>query len=274
MGKRVNFADLAQEAVLEIVSDEGDNGVITSGAPYTARLEQLAHYPGNPRESLTELDELADSLRERGQIQPCAVVTRNAYLRLRPDHADRIGSAEYVVIAGNRRLAAAGAAGLAELDIVVKDHLAEQAAVLIEAALIENVQRADLKPMEEARSLKALLDVHGSQRQVATRLGKTQAWVSQRLSLLGLVPELQEALEAGELRVEDARRLGRLTPEQQVVGDNGVITQRPAKALPANNVTPQLVIPSTNPEVIAETLFQRLRPAEFQRLLQLLTEKL
>jgi ParB family chromosome partitioning protein len=69
--------------------------------------------------------------------------------------------------------------------------------------------------MDQAKAIQELVQVHGSQGQVAKRLGKTPAWVSQRLALLELTPELQEKVEAGELKVEPARRIGRLPKDQQ-----------------------------------------------------------
>ncbi|MDK1476843.1 ParB/RepB/Spo0J family partition protein [Streptomyces sp. 549] len=184
-------------------------------APTAAPLRALAANPFNPRDELTDIEETAASLTERGQIQPVAVVRRSAFLSAHPGRDEDLGEAEYVVIDGNRRLAAAAIAGLEELRIDVNDALASSAADMLESALIANVHRVDVPPLDQARALQQLVDVHGSQGKVAKRLGKTPAWVSQRLALLGLTPELQDKVEAGELKVEPARRLGRLPKEQQ-----------------------------------------------------------
>ncbi|MFJ3203691.1 ParB/RepB/Spo0J family partition protein [Streptomyces sp. NPDC086989] len=192
-------------------------GAPTSGiaAPSEVPIEALAHNPFNLREDLTELDELAQSLLSRGQLQPLAVATRMAFMEAHPGQTDGLGRAPYVVIDGNRRLAAAQLAGLKTMHIHVNDALSASAADILESALIANVHRVDVAPMDQARALQELVDVHGSQAQVAKRLGKTAAWVSQRLTLLNLTPALQEKVDTGELKVEPARRIGRLPQEQQ-----------------------------------------------------------
>ncbi|MFC7897530.1 ParB/RepB/Spo0J family partition protein [Streptomyces sp. NPDC057381] len=183
--------------------------------PASVPLAELAHNPFNPRDEYTDIEETAESLRVRGQVQPVTVVRRAAFLRAHPDQEAQIGSGDYVVIDGNRRLKAAGTAGLSELRIDVNDDLADTAADILESALIANVHRVDVPPLDQARAIQELVGVHGSQGKVAKRLGKTAAWVSQRLALLELTPDLQEAVEAGDLKVEPARRIGRLPKEQQ-----------------------------------------------------------
>lgn len=192
-------------------------GAPTSGVvpPSEVPIEALAHNPFNLREELTELEEMAQSLTIRGQLQPLAVATRMAFMEAHPGQTDGLGRAPYVVIDGNRRLAAAQLAGLKSMHIHVNDSLATSAADILESALIANVHRVDVAPMDQARALQELVEVHGSQAQVAKRLGKTAAWVSQRLTLLQLTPELQDKVETGELKVEPARRIGRLPQEEQ-----------------------------------------------------------
>ncbi|WP_331734727.1 ParB/RepB/Spo0J family partition protein [Streptomyces sp. NBC_00887] len=193
----------------QIINGEGKR------PPAAVPIAQLAHNPFNPREELTELEETAESLAARGQVQPVAVVRRAAFLATHPGLDEQLGEAEYVVIDGNRRLAAAGLAGLAELRIDVNDDLAASAADMLEGALIANVHRVDVPPLDQAKAIQELVAIHGSQGQVAKRLGKTPAWVSQRLALLQLTPELQDKVRAGELKVEPARRIGRLPRDQQ-----------------------------------------------------------
>jgi ParB family chromosome partitioning protein len=193
----------------QIINGEGKR------PPAAVELKHLAHNPFNPREELTDVGETATSLKERGQLQPIAVVRRAAFLAVHPGQEAQIGEAEYVVIDGNRRLAAATEAGLSELRIDVNDELAASAEDMLEAALIANIHRVDVPPIDQARAIQDLVSVHGSQGQVAKRLGKTPAWVSQRLALLELTPELQEKVETGELKVEPARRIGRMPKHQQ-----------------------------------------------------------
>ncbi|MGW9398673.1 ParB/RepB/Spo0J family partition protein [Streptomyces sp. NPDC055642] len=183
--------------------------------PAAVALALLAHNPFNPREELTEIEETSESLRAKGQIQPLAVVRRTVFLTAHPGQEEALGDAEYVVIDGNRRLAAAALAGLENLRIDVNDDLAATAADIVESALIANIHRVDLPPMDQAKAIQDLVRIHGSQGAVARRLGKTPAWVSQRLALLELTPSLQEKVESGELKVEPARRIGRMPKEQQ-----------------------------------------------------------
>lgn len=202
----------------------------TAEPPRMMPIGELAHNPFNPRADLGDLQETADSLLERGQIQPVTVITRAAFLAAHPDQDAVLGQAPYVVLDGNRRLGAARLAGLEELRVDVNDDLASSAADILESALVANLHRADLTPMEEARTLDDLVKVHGSQRQVARRIGKSNAWVSQRLALLELEPALQEELAAGELKVEDARRIGKLPAEQQ---HNAARQAKQARQIPA-----------------------------------------
>lgn len=213
--------------------------------PASVELKLLAHNPFNPRDELTEIEETAESLKKKGQIQPVAVVRRAAFLAVHPGVEEKIGEADYVVIDGNRRLAAADMAGMAELRIDVNDDLAASAADLLEGALIANIHRVDVPPLDQAKAIQQLVAVHGSQGKVAKRLGKTPAWVSQRLALLELTSDLQEKVETGELKVEPARRIGRLPKEEQAAAAketvNAVNTPRqrsPRRELGEGQATP------------------------------------
>ncbi|WP_314416186.1 ParB/RepB/Spo0J family partition protein [Streptomyces kroppenstedtii] len=202
----------------QIINGEGKR------PPASVELKLLAHNPFNPREELTNVQETADSLQAKGQIQPVTVARRAAFLTAHPGQEKTLGEAEYVVIDGNRRLAAARLANLEELRIDVNDDLAASAADILESALIANIHREDVPPMDQAKAIQGLVKVHGSQGEVARRLGKTPAWVSQRMALLELTPELQKQVEAGELKVKPARRIGRLPKEEQVVEAERVLT--------------------------------------------------
>ncbi|MEU5583010.1 ParB/RepB/Spo0J family partition protein [Streptomyces huasconensis] len=195
----------------QIINGEGKR------PPASVPLTELAHNPFNPRDELTDLEETADSLRAKGQIQPVTVARRAAFLQAHPGQEAAIGDAEYVVIDGNRRLAAAHEAGLEKLRIDVNDDLAASAADILESALIANIHRVDVPPLNQARAIQELLAKHGSQEKVAKRLGKSGAWVSQRLALLELPDDLQQKVESGELTVKDGRRIGRLPEDQQRV---------------------------------------------------------
>ncbi|MFY7069000.1 ParB/RepB/Spo0J family partition protein [Nocardiopsis changdeensis] len=183
--------------------------------PITVPLAKLAPNPHNPRQTMTEVDELAHSLRTVGQKQPVVAMTRAAYLALMPEDEAVVGDADLVVVAGSRRLAAAHHASLPEL-IVHVDDSPDSAALILEAAIVENMHRVDLHPLEEARSLEQLRDLLGlNQKELAERLGRTSAFISQRLSLLKLVPELQTEFLAGRVKVEQARSLARYDAADQ-----------------------------------------------------------
>ncbi|MDA5281179.1 ParB/RepB/Spo0J family partition protein [Streptomyces sp. Isolate_45] len=191
-------------------------------------LEALAHNPYNPREELKSVEDLADSLTSRGVIQPLAAVTRQAFLAAHPGHEAQIGQAAYVVVDGNRRLAAANLAGLDDLPVHVDDTLAQDADTLLETALIAAVQHENLDPLDEAKALQRLVDVHGSQRAVARALGKSSPWVTQRIALLKLTPELQSAVEDRTLPVEIARNVGQLPEQQQKSAAEEALAKRAA----------------------------------------------
>ncbi|RSS73313.1 ParB/RepB/Spo0J family partition protein [Streptomyces sp. WAC06614] len=282
-------------------------GAPTSGtvAPSEVPIEALAPNPFNLREELTDLDEMAQSLLSRGQLQPLAVATRMAFMEAYPGQTDGLGRAPYVVIDGNRRLAAAQLAGLKTMHIHVNDSLAASAADILESALIANVHRVDVAPMDQARALQELVEVHGSQAQVAKRLGKTPAWVSQRLTLLNLTPPLQEKVESGELKVEPARRIGRLPQEQQEAAAaetiNAVNTNPPRQRTrvspvstdtpppPATAATPtpmpatpttttppsrRITIATDTPETIADALTAHLPPDDLKAVTELLMSRI
>ncbi|MFJ8208255.1 ParB/RepB/Spo0J family partition protein [Streptomyces sp. NPDC096033] len=181
----------------------------------TVLLERLAHNPLNPRNHAGDLAETVQSLRSTGQVQPLTVVRREAFQAVHAGQEAALGGAAYVVLDGNRRLAAAREAGLSALRVDVRDDLAASRAALLEAALVANMHRLDLHVMEQARAVRELVREHGHQRLVAQQLGKTPAWVSQRLKLLDLAPDLQELVERGELKVKDARRIGAMAPGLQ-----------------------------------------------------------
>ncbi|GAA3126750.1 ParB/RepB/Spo0J family partition protein [Streptomyces goshikiensis] len=218
----------------EIMSGEGKR------PPAAVPLSALAHNPFNPREELTDIEETAASLRQRGQLQPVAVVRTAAFLAIHSDQKEQIGEAEYVVIDGNRRLASAHKAGLTELRIDVNDGLATSAADILESALIANVHRVDVRPIDQANAIQELVSVHGTQSEVAKRLGKTEGWVSQRLALLRLPDDLKDKVESGELPVREGRRIGRLPADRQHAEAEEVLTAakapRKARSKPTDGV--------------------------------------
>lgn len=190
------------------------SALATTSAPTTVPVTSIAHNPRNPRDDYNDIAELADSIREVGVLQPLGVVRYEVFLSHYPDHEQEVGTCDWVALNGNRRLAAARHLGLDEVPVHVLDRLGREDH-LDESVLIENIHRQQLPPLREAQAIKMLLDRHGSQREVAKRIGKTQAFVSQRLALLSLTPDLKDALTTGELHVRDARRIAKLPQDEQ-----------------------------------------------------------
>src|ERR1700729_188577 len=149
----------------------------------------------NPRRvfSDTELDELVASLRERGIIQP--IVARPVR-----------GAAEaYEIIAGERRWRAAQRAGLHEVPVVIIEATDAES---LQIAIIENVQRADLNPLEEADGYRALMDeFHNSQDEIAKTIGKSRSHVANTLRLLKLPDSVRDYINSGKLTAGHARML-------------------------------------------------------------------
>ena len=177
--------------------DFSSDGASTFSLP----LSQIENHAGQPRKRFDEeaLSELAESIRTHGVIQPLTV--------------RRLSSGYYQIIAGERRWRAAKLAGLAEVPVVVIEADDRKA---MELAMIENLQREDLSPLEEAEGYQALLEQYGmTQEQAAERVGKSRSAVANALRLLRLSPPLRELLEAGRLSAGHARALLPLSPPLQ-----------------------------------------------------------
>ena len=172
-------------------------GVPTDGVapPTELPTNRISLNPDNPRSSLGDLTELAGSLRTHGQKQAITVMNRDSYVKANPDHESELEpDAHYVVIDGSSRLAAARDAGLATVKVMVSDDQGSTSEELLESALVANIHRQDLDELDEAKALNRLLAIHGSQTALAKRLHRSQGWVSQRLALLNLTPDLQSRI--------------------------------------------------------------------------------
>jgi len=188
------------------------------GAPAPALPgDELAHLPLDllqrgkyqPRVDMRQesLQELADSIKAQGVVQPIVV---------RPvDGAAPGASQRYEIIAGERRWRAAQIAGLATLPAVIR-RVPDEAAIAM--SLIENIQREDLNPLEEARALERLISEFGvTHQQAADAVGRSRAAVSNLLRLLELAPEITTLVEHRELEMGHARALLGLTQRRQQV---------------------------------------------------------
>lgn len=175
-------------------------------------ISAITPNPMQPRTSLhpEALAELAASIREHGLIQPLIVTQQG------PDR--------YQIIAGERRWQAARLAGLATVPVVIKEATPQQA---LEMALVENIQRADLNPLEEASAYRQLVEEFGlTQEQVADRVGKSRVAVTNTLRLLRLPAEVKQALADDTIHEGHARALlGLPTGELQLAALKAVVAK-------------------------------------------------
>ena len=165
-------------------------------------IEDLKPHDRQPRKSFNDekMAELVDSVREKGVIQPLVV-------RRLEDH--------YQIIAGERRWRAAQKAGLREVPVVIQDVSEDWA---LEIALIENIQREDLNPIEEAEAYRNLIDSFDlSQEEVAKRVGKDRSTVANALRLLRLPAPVREDVTGGRLSMGHARALLALDDEEDLL---------------------------------------------------------
>ena len=158
-------------------------------------IEFISRNPQTPRRNFTEaeLDDLAQSIREHGVVQPVVV-------RPSPDHTNR-----FELIAGERRWRAAQRANLTEIPVIIRD-VDDRTA--LELAIIENVQRSDLNPLEEGMGYQQLIDEHDyTQADLAQVIGKSRSHVANTLRLLKLPAKVQQFINEGQLSAGHARCL-------------------------------------------------------------------
>ena len=168
---------------------------------FTCGIEEIQPNPFQPRKTFPDepLQELVQSIREKGILQPLVVRRKG----------DR-----YELIAGERRWRAAQKAGIKEVPILVKDVLESE---LLELSLIENIQRENLNPIEEAEAYKGLAEQFRlTQEDISQKVGRDRATVANALRLLKLPPEIKQSLAEGKVSVGHARALlGLDSPEKQ-----------------------------------------------------------
>jgi ParB family chromosome partitioning protein len=160
-------------------------------------VDLIVPNPMQPRQALDAeaLQELADSICEHGLIQPLIVTSIQ----------DPTSDAQYQIIAGERRWEAAKMAGLTRVPVIVKEATPQE---MLELALVENIQRADLNPLEEAAAYRQLMDDFGlTQEQVAERVGKSRVTVANSVRLLRLPDEIKQALAQDQISEGHARAL-------------------------------------------------------------------
>ncbi|MEU9356239.1 ParB/RepB/Spo0J family partition protein [Streptomyces griseoloalbus] len=205
-------------------------GVHTEGIapPTELPVNRISLNPDNPRSTLGDLTDLAGSLKTHGQKQAVTVMNRDAYVKANPEReADLEPDTTHVVVDGSSRLAAAREAGLDTLAVMVSDNQGSTPEELLESALVANIHRQALEELDEARALQRLLQIHGSQRALAKRLHRSQGWVSQRLALLNLTPELQARI--GQEPIDLLRAVGNKPVEHQAAALDELKAERAAK---------------------------------------------
>lgn len=174
----------------KLFSENDTEGMVSTN---TLPLSEIVPNKDQPRKTFDEaaLDELADSIRQHGILQP---------LLVRP-----IATGGYQLVAGERRWRASKRAGLKEVPVVVKELSDTET---MEIAIIENLQREDLNPIEEAEGLQALIDKCGfTQEQVAVSVGKSRPAIANSLRLLKLPSEVRDMAKNGEISAGHARAL-------------------------------------------------------------------
>ena len=229
--------------------------------PSVLLLDQLRPGKYQPRTRMDEgsLYELAESIKAQGIMQPILV--------RKVDAAE--GTAPYEIIAGERRVRAARLAGLDEVPVLVKDVPDEAAAAM---SLIENIQREDLNPLEEAQGLKRLTDEFGlTHEQAAQAVGRSRSTASNLLRLLNLALPVQQMLMAGDIDMGHARALLPLDGAEQILTANTIIGKklsvREAEKLVARSHSPSA---QKNPVSAAATT----RSRDLQRIEQELSDAL
>ena len=189
----------------------GDDVMKTeSSGSLSLPISQVETCSSQPRKRFDDesLQELADSISQHGIIQPLTV--------------RRLSSGYYQIIAGERRWRAARLAGLQEVPVIVIEADDRKAA---ELAMIENLQREDLNPMEEAAGFQSLIEsYHMTQEEAAQRVGKSRSAVTNALRLLGLTPSVRKLVEEGKLSAGHARALVPLSPSLQESAANAIVS--------------------------------------------------
>ena len=215
--KQITETDSASEMSHETSSESQSSAVEPENADslkdaVTVRISEVEPNREQPRKVFDEekLEELSQSIKTFGLLQPILVQKRDGY---------------YEIIAGERRRRAALKAGLKEIPVVVRDYTEKE---ILELSLIENIQREDLNPIEEAQAYKRLADEFGmGQAEIAERVSKSRSAVANALRLLKLDEQVQKMVTDGQLSMGHARALLSLDiPKEQIITAQKVIEKQ------------------------------------------------
>ena len=201
-----------------------------AGVPMLLPLEEISPGQYQPRTRMDEgaLYELAESIRAQGIMQPILVrqlaQPRAVTLPAADGAGEETATAHYEIIAGERRYRAARLAGLTQVPVLVREVADEAAAAM---ALIENIQRENLNPLEEAQGIKRLVNEFGlTHEQAAQAVGKSRSAASNLLRLLNLAEPVQTMLMAGDIDMGHARALLALSGAAQITAANQVAARK------------------------------------------------
>ena len=210
--KKIKGLGRGLEALLGPTAGEAVLNAASDATPSTLQLDQMVAGVYQPRKRMDEgaLYELAESIKAQGVMQPILV--------------RKIASGGYEIIAGERRFRAAKLAGLTEVPVLVRDVSDQNAAAM---ALIENMQREDLNPLEEAIGLQRLIKEFGlTHEQAAQSVGRSRSAASNLLRLLNLAEPVQTMLVAGDLEMGHARALLSLDLAAQITAANQISAKK------------------------------------------------
>lgn len=207
-GLEALFESASTERAVYDVPDEGST--YSGGIGHYIDIDKLMPNPDQPRKDFNQemLEELAGSIREKGVLQPVL--------------AERKGD-KYIIIAGERRYRASLIAGLKQVPVIEKNFSEEEK---LEIALIENIQREDLSPIEEARAYQTLISNYNlAQDELSRKIGKNRSTIANSLRLLKMPQDMQDALSSGEITPGHARAiLSVVNPADQRILFNRIIT--------------------------------------------------
>ena len=210
--KKIKGLGRGLEALLGPTAGEAVLNATAAATPSTLQLEQMVAGIYQPRKRMDEgaLYELAESIKSQGVMQPILV--------------RKTANGNYEIIAGERRFRAAKLAGLTEVPVLVRDVSDQNAAAM---ALIENMQREDLNPLEEAIGLQRLIKEFGlTHEQAAQAVGRSRSAASNLLRLLNLAEPVQTMLVAGDLEMGHARALLSLDRAAQITAANQISAKK------------------------------------------------
>ena len=210
--KKIKGLGRGLEALLGPTAGEAVLNATADATPSTLELEQMVAGIYQPRKRMDEgaLYELAESIKSQGVMQPILV--------------RKTANGNYEIIAGERRFRAAKLAGLTEVPVLVRDVSDQNAAAM---ALIENMQREDLNPLEEAIGLQRLIKEFGlTHEQAAQAVGRSRSAASNLLRLLNLAEPVQTMLVAGDLEMGHARALLSLDRAAQITAANQISAKK------------------------------------------------